>query len=172
MIPLPGALGDGELLAWRLDHEKFASTWDSGEGAFRLGGRWNASGSRAVYCAIDPATAILEVAVHKTFRILDTVPHVLSCMRIIDRSNIKIVQPDEIPNPNWLIPGVPSAGQQAFGTELLKQHSFVLIPSAVSSHSWNLVFDPILAKDSYTLETQQRFALDTRLHASASPSNS
>ncbi|MEA2728512.1 MAG: hypothetical protein QOF70_2987, partial [Acetobacteraceae bacterium] len=60
-------------MAWRLDQQGFAATWDSGEGAYRLGGRWNTKGVRAVYCSVDPATAILEVAVHKGFRALDTV---------------------------------------------------------------------------------------------------
>ena len=74
MTPLPAQLGGGELVAWRLDKEEFAPTWDNGEGAYRAGGRWNSIGVRAVYCAIDPATAILEVAVHKGFIVLDTVP--------------------------------------------------------------------------------------------------
>lgn len=41
---------------------------------------------------------------------------------------------------------------------------FVLIPSAVSSHSWNLVFIASVAAGSYALSTQEPFALDTRLH--------
>lgn len=60
---LPAAMGAGELVAWRLDQERHAATWLSGEGAFRLGGRWNSRGVRAGYCSIDPSTAILEVAV-------------------------------------------------------------------------------------------------------------
>lgn len=168
MTPLPGQLGSGDVFAWRLDQKHFASTWDSGEGAFRVGGRWNAPGSRTVYCALDPATAILEVAVHKTFRVLDTVPHVLTSLRLTDLANVHVVQPDDVPNPNWLRPGIPSSGQQAFGSALLEKHSFVIIPSAVSSYSWNLLFDPIVAKGGYSLEHQERFALDTRLHPGTS----
>lgn len=44
-------------------------------------------------------------------------------------------------NANWLRPGVPGAGQQAFGDGLSSAYPFVLIPSAVSTHSWNLLFD-------------------------------
>ena len=58
----------GELRFWRLDQRQHAPTWHSGEGAYRVGGRWNSSGVRAVYTALDPATAILEVAVHKGFK--------------------------------------------------------------------------------------------------------
>lgn len=167
MTPLPGPLAISDVVAWRLDQEAFRTTWDSGEGAFLNGGRWNSPGVRAVYCAVDPATAILEVAVHKTFRVLDTVPHVLTALKLRDPSAINIVEPTSVPNPNWLRPGIPSAGQQAFGDALLAAHLFVLIPSAVSSYSWNLIFDAARAKGSYALERQERFALDTRLHPPA-----
>ena len=164
MTPLPGGLGSEDIYAWRLDHDDFRATWNSGEGAYRVGGRWNAPGKRVVYCAIDPSTAILEVAVHKTFRVLDTVPHVLTALRVKDPSTVKIVQLGDVPNPNWLSPGIPSAGQQTFGNALLENHAFLLIPSAVSSKSWNLMFDPVKAAGAYELVEQERFALDTRLH--------
>lgn len=164
MTPLPGALGGTELVAWRLDQAVHAPTWDSGEGAYRVGGRWNSAGLRAVYCALDPATAILEVAVHKGFHALDTVPHVMTAALISDIGSVHIVRPDEVPNPNWLRPGIPGAGQQAFGDALLRRHRFVVIPSAVSTHSWNLIFQAGPAATGYTIKAQERFALDTRLH--------
>lgn len=40
----------------------------------------------------------------------------------------------------------------------------VLIPSVVSAHSWNVIFDPIAAKELYEAVVQEGFALDTRLH--------
>jgi RES domain-containing protein len=150
-------------MAWRLDQAPFASTWDRGEGAFRLGGRWNSRGVRAVYCSIDPATAILEVAVHKGFRALDIVPHVLTAVTISTPERVHVVDPASVPNSNWLRPGMPSAGQQAWGDALLAAHPFVLIPSVVSIHSWNLVFAGAVAAASYS-SVQERFALDTRLH--------
>ena len=48
MTPLPAALGGAELVAWRLDNERHKAGWDSGEGAYRAGGRWNGKGVRAV----------------------------------------------------------------------------------------------------------------------------
>ena len=141
-----------------------AASWDSGEGAYRFGGRWNGKGVRAVYCPLDPATAILEVAVHKGFRTLDTVPHVLTSATIGDPSRIHVVEPAAIPNPNWLVPGIPSAGQQAFGDALLAQHAFIVLPSTVSARSWNLVFTAARASGAYALRSRERFALDTRLH--------
>jgi RES domain-containing protein len=167
VTPLPAALGGSELVAWRLDEAKHAATWDSGEGAFLFGGRWNSPGTRAVYCSIDPATAILEVAVHKTFKTLDTVPHILTAVTIIEPAGVHIICPSDIANPNWLRPGMASAGQQAFGDALLTRHKFLLIPSAVSTHSWNLIFVGASAAGAYALRSQEAFALDTRLHPPA-----
>jgi RES domain-containing protein len=164
VTPLPPPLGSGALVFWRLDQAKFGAAWDSGEGSHRVGGRWSSRGVRAVYAALDPTTAILEVAVHKGFRTLDIVPHILTSARIADPGEVWVVTVADVPNPNWLRPGVPGAGQQAFGDAMLKTHKFVLIPSVVSVHSWNVIFDPALAKDSYGSVTREPFALDTRPH--------
>lgn len=155
-------------MAWRLDQARFGATWDSGEGAYLVGGRWNSRGIRAVYCAIDPAAAILEVAVHTGFRALDTVPHVLTALTVTDPKSVHIVNPADVPNPNWLRPGIPSAGQQDFGDRLLARHRFVVIPSVISTQSWNLVFVGATASGTYAVRSQERFALDTRLHPPAS----
>jgi RES domain-containing protein len=164
MTPLPPPLGTGEVVFWRLDEERFTPTWDSGEGSFRVGGRWNARGRRVVYASLDPSTAILEVAVHKGFPVLDTSPHVLTRARIPDPGRVHVVRPADVPNPHWLHPGQPSAGQREFGAVLLTAHTFVAFPSAVSSFSWNLIFDPAQAKGLYDGVEQTRFALDPRLH--------
>jgi RES domain-containing protein len=164
VTPLPAALGGKEFVVWRLDPAIHASTWASGEGAFRYGGRWNTKGVRAVYCSIDPATAILEVAVHKGFRALDTVAHVLTAVKITEPSSVHVVDPALLPNPNWIRPGIPGAGQQAYGNQLLSEHKFTAVPSAVSSHSWNLIFVAAAAAGAYDVRLQAPFALDTRLH--------
>lgn len=164
MTPLPAPLGGADLIVWRLDEARYSADWDRGEGSYRAGGRWNSKGVRAVYCSVDPATAILEVAVHKGFETLDIVPHVLTAVRINDPSGVHVVQPPSIPNPNWLRPGLPSAGQQVFGDGLLQRHCFTFMPSAVSGHSWNMIFVAANAAGSYVLEFQEPFALDTRLN--------
>ena len=146
-----------------MDDARHGEAWDSGEGSFRVGGRWNSKGVRAVYSSLDPATAILEVAVHKGFRALDTVAHVLTSLTISAASDVHIVQPSDVPSPNWLRPGSPGAGQQASGDALLASRKFVAIPSAVSTYSSNVVFDPGLAAGAYAVRSQERFALDTRL---------
>jgi len=169
VTPLPAPLGGDELVAWRLDDARHGATWNSGEGAYRVGGRWNSRGVRAVYCSIDPATAILEVAVHTGFKALDAVAHVLTAMTVAEPSRVHVVDPASVPNLNWLRPGVPGAGQQTFGDALLARHTFVAIPSTVSTHSWNLIFVATATPGTYTLRSQEPFALDPRLHPPRKP---
>jgi len=45
----------------------------------------------------------------------------------------------------------------------IRDHRFILIPSAVSRHSWNLIFDATKSAADYDDITQERFALDPRL---------
>lgn len=163
MTPLPPPLGSGEFRFWRVDAKRHAPAWNTGEGSFRVGGRWTSPGTRAVYAALDPATATIEVAVHKGFRVLDTGPHILTSARIRDPRRIHVVVPDDVPNPNWLVPATPNRNQQRFGDTLLAAHRFVLIPSAVSLHSWNVIFDAALPADDYDAVAQERFRLDPRL---------
>jgi hypothetical protein len=66
--------------------------------------------------------------------------------------------------PLWLRSGRPSKGQLAVGDALLRDNPFFLTPSVVSAHSWNVTFDPAVAKDLYGPVAQEPFALDTRLH--------
>ena len=165
MTPLPAALARSpDLIAWRLDWARHAASWNTGEGARTEGGRWNSPGQRAVYCSLDPATTILERAVHTGFAMLDTVAHVLTSVRIEEPISVQVVSPEDVPNANWLRSGFPSAGQQSFGDALLASNLFVVIPSVVSSRSWNLIFDPVRAEGAYTLVMQEPFALDARLH--------
>ncbi len=169
VTPLPAPPGGIELLAWRLDQTTHSAGWDSGEGSFRFGGRWNSVGVRAVYCSIDPATAILEVAAHKGFKALDIVPHGLTALTIGEPSGVYVVDPASIANPDWLRPGVPGAGRQAFGDTLLGTHEFILPPSVVSTHSWNLIFIAATAAGAYARKFQEPFALDPRLHPPVAP---
>lgn len=163
MITDPLESAPSELLVWRLDPSKHAATWDSGEGALRGGGRWNSRGTRAVYCSLDASTTLLEAAVHKTFAALDAVPHTLTAARLSSGAVLHRIDPADVSNPNWLRATAPSRGQQAYGDTLLRDYDFILIPSVIINHSWNLIFDPMRVAGQYALLHQERFALDTRL---------
>jgi RES domain-containing protein len=162
VTPLPWEGGPATI--WRLDSRSYASTWDSGLGAFIAGGRWSPPGLAAVYCSADPSTAILEVAVHKGFDALDTVPHVLSSAIISNPEDVHVVRAADLPNPAWLQAGPSSRGQMEFGAQLLEVYPFVALPSVVSKESWNVIFNPTIARGRYQLADQRPFALDTRLN--------
>lgn len=165
MSPLPAALDPGAVLVgWRIDTLTHAPAWDSGIGAERFGGRWNPKGLKAVYCSLDPATCLVERAVHTGFKVLDTQPHTLTSFVVQRSAKVQVVQPEELPNPAWLHGGAPSAGQQAWGAQLLAAHGFVIFPSAVSKRSWNLVFEPGRASGLYQIRQQERLVVDTRLN--------
>ena len=175
MAALPAALAGSvparPLLAWRIDADEYAATWHSGIGAERFGGRWNLKGQRAVYCSLDPATCLVEAAVHRGFAVLDTRAHVLSCLQIDPlpdgQPGVQVVPPEALPNPAWLHGGTPSAGQQRFGSGWLATPGVLVIASAVSRHSWNLVFSPEAAGARVRLLQQQRLVVDTRLNPAA-----
>jgi len=116
-----------------------------------------------LYTSVDPATAILEVAVHTGFKVLDTVPHTLLELSV-KPAGVHIVQPADIPRPSWLRPGTVSIEQQQFGDHLLDDHAIVLVPSVVSTRSWNLLINMNNAAGLVSLSNQEAFALDPRLH--------
>jgi len=93
-----------------------------------------------------------------------------TCVEITQEPT-RVVQPGEVPNPEWLVPGTPGAGQQVVGSPLLEQHGIVLLPSASSRFSWNLVIEPGVAKGRYRLHSQAQFVLDTRLPPPTPASN-
>jgi RES domain-containing protein len=166
LIPLPASLGGtGALAGWTLQDARYAATWNSGIGSATYGGRWNSIGKRVTYAAMDPATAILEVAVHKGFKVLNTVAHNLYSFKITDPLQVRVVQPGDVPNPHWLHPVPPNKDQQEFGDQLIDGHPWVLLPSAVSEHSWNLLVNVTTALPLMTDIQSERFALDPRLRA-------
>ena len=146
MTTLPAPLGGGDgLVFWRIDRRIYEATWDSGEGAFRDGGRWNSEGVvHAVYCSLDPATPILEIAVHTGFEMLDTVPHVITAARI-RRHRRGSCGPTAATcqTPIGCGRGFRARANRPSATIFFVNHRFVAIPSAVSTHSWNLIFDPV-----------------------------
>jgi RES domain-containing protein len=164
LTPLPAALGGTGLVTWRLETSRHFPTWRTAQGAFLVGGRWSSAGRRVLYTSLDPSTAIVEVGVHKGLETLDTVAHTLLEIEILAPKRVHVVDLATIPNPHWLRPGAVSAGQQAFGDALLAVHPMVVLPSVVSSHSWNLLVDLTAAPGLCNLRRSEQFALDPRLN--------
>jgi len=165
MTPLPAELGGSGLVAWRLVRDKYLAAWEAAEGAFLVGGRWSSAGRRVLYTSLDPATTILEVAVHTGFDVLDLVPHTLLALDV-DPAGAKVIWPEDLPDPTWLRPGTVSPVQQAFGDALLDRHPLAVVPSVVSTRSWNLLIDVPMAKGRLAMKAREPFVLDPRLAAS------
>jgi RES domain-containing protein len=111
-----------------------------------------------------PQRPFLKLRFTRVSKPLDVVPHILTSLTISDPAAVHVVEPALVPNPNWLRPGIPSAGQQMFGDDLLSKYPFLAIPSLVSTNSWNLIFVGAVAAARYAIRTQEPFALDTRVH--------
>lgn len=164
-IAAPGAKAAKSLAVWRLEREAFIPAWQEGVGAHRFGGRWNPKGQHVVYASLDPASTILELAVHAGFEALDAVPHVLLCIEILTPGEVFVLEDKAVPRPGWLLPGNAGTAQQAFGGALLQAHPFVAVPSVVSRHSWNLLINPVTAQGKFRKRAHARFQLDPRLAA-------
>jgi RES domain-containing protein len=163
LSPLP--LDGKKLVCWRLDKAKRSDQWDTGYGASMSPGRWNIEKQFVVYASLDASLCVLEKAVHASFETLNIVAHVITRFEVLDLDHVHIITHDAIPNPNWLKPIGNNPGQQAFCAELLKNplKPFVLVPSVIVPTSWNLLFDPSIAKGKYKLVSQERYGLDPRL---------
>ena len=100
---------------------------------------------------------------HKGLAALDVVPHTLVSIRIPDPAKVHVADVSAV-NQNWLRPGAVSAGQQAFGDDLITRYPLILLPSVVSTHSWNLLIDVSTSASSFKLAAHEAFALDPRLN--------
>ena len=73
---------------------------------------------------------------------------------------------DTRPTPTGWYTGSPGQSQQSHGDALLDQHPFIIVPSTVSWHSWNIAMNPVTAEGLYEIVIEEPFALDTRLNPS------
>ncbi|HLZ66233.1 MAG TPA: RES family NAD+ phosphorylase [Aliidongia sp.] len=139
------------MLAWRLCREPFADL--TGEGARRLGGRWNSPGHPLVYAASTAALALLEVRVH-----LDLPPDLLPddyVLVTIDLGALPIEILAELP-----------ADPRSFGDAWLEEQRTPLlqVPSAIVPENSNLLLNPAhpLASGA-SVQAIRRFEFDRRL---------
>jgi RES domain-containing protein len=139
------------IAAWRVCRAPYADL--SGEGAKRLGGRWNGIGQPVAYLAEHPALAVLEVLVH-----LDLPPDLLPEDYVL----LGVDLPDEPPACLTALPtDTVAAGDRwlrDLATAVMRVPS-VLIPSAT-----NLLLNPLHPRAAEARITHsQPFAFDPRL---------
>jgi RES domain-containing protein len=114
---------------WRICRRPYADL--SGEGARRVGGRWNGRGAAVVYLAEHPALAVLEVLIH-----LDLPPellpedYVLLCAELPFRADA----------PNL----TQSYNPETVGNAWLREgaNPVLRVPSVLVPHAHNLLLNP------------------------------
>jgi RES domain-containing protein len=147
------------VILWRIsDH----STLDGG-GGLSLSGRWHTAGQRIVYCAPNPATALLEVLVHAEIDI-DDVP--------VDFRYLEIETPEAVAGEDldssalaesWRmdLPATRRAGDQWLQSN---RTALLRVPSVIVPATWNVLINPRHA-DSARIRVRRTLShgLDTRL---------
>jgi RES domain-containing protein len=125
--------------AWRLTKTKYLpAAWD-GEGAKKVGGRWNSAGGAVVYTSGSLSLALVEVLVHLPAGILPA----WSAVPIeFDDSLVTVVAPRQLPK-NWRDSPPPPA-TQAIGDEWVARgtSAALRVPSVVVPGEWNFVLNP------------------------------
>lgn len=110
--------------------------WD-GQGALRLGGRFNSPGQPVVYAALTYAGAMLEILAQARIGKLPR-QQVFVIAEIPDHLAIERADGSRLPQA-WDQPESPSA--RAFGDQWLAEQRtpLLLVPSVVAREEWNAV---------------------------------
>ena len=125
------------MFLWRIsNHFSLA-----GDGALRTPGRWHTRGRRVVYCAQNPAAALLEILVHFEIDIQD-LPLRYRLLKIEAPDDVRIerVAVDQLP-ADW-----PERTEltSALGDGWLMKNSTALlsVPSAIVPETFNVLLNP------------------------------
>ena len=148
------------MRVWRLTRVPHAVRPLSGEGAARVGSRWNSVGVRIAYTSTTRALALLELFVHVTRDTLPADPILVP----VDVPDGSILEAGRIPK-NWNdLPYSPSARQ--FGDRWVEAGNTLalLVPSVIVPKEHNLLINPAHPGFSeITVRRAEPFAFDARL---------
>jgi RES domain-containing protein len=157
------------MRAFRLVKARHAEAALDGEGARRVGGRWNAPGLAMTYCSSSLSLAVLELLVHVEVQNLPE-----------DLIAIELEIPDGLAHARWPPEALPGNWRQesgrgalrALGTQWLKdRRSGVLwVPSVIVPAELNILLNPD-HPDVARVKVLGRepFSLDPRLAAAPRP---
>ena len=128
------------LSAWRILKAKYQDQPLSGEGARRVGGRWNHRGTPLVYLAESIALATLEVLVH--LQDAETLPKYALADIQFDSSLVRELRAEDLPE-NWNVFPHPASTKE-IGRQWVDTRSSALlkVPSSVSPREANYLLNP------------------------------
>jgi RES domain-containing protein len=126
--------------ACRIVKSRHAAAAFSGDGARKLGGRWNSRGVAMVYTAGSASLAILEMLVHLQ------APEVMKRYAIIgvtfEDSLVSEIDPAALPKA-WRKSPPPAAVQRIGDAWVAAARSAVLrVPSVIVPSEWNYLLNP------------------------------
>ncbi|MEZ0484461.1 RES family NAD+ phosphorylase [Fibrella aquatica] len=137
----------------------------SGEGARRVGGRWNSIGTAVVYTASSRALATLEVLVHTPLAFVPDNYRMLTLS--LPEDSIQTLPLDRLPK-GWNGLNPPLMVKQLIDKWIYDNQFLVLkVPSAVVEGDFNLLINPMHPRMSEVQITDNRpYTFDTRLFRS------
>jgi RES domain-containing protein len=125
------------MILWRISNY---ATLD-GSGGLYASGRWHTKGHPIVYCAWNPATALLETLVHLEIDAEDR-PERFQLLKIEgpDSLSRERCEPSAL-GGNW---SEDSSATQAIGDSWLAARRTLLleVPSVLAPETWNVLIDP------------------------------
>ncbi|MEI7732709.1 MAG: RES family NAD+ phosphorylase [Verrucomicrobiota bacterium] len=149
------------LEAWRIVKERHAATAFSGEGAAKVGGRWNSRGVPVVYASGTQSLAALEILVHLN----PPMRFKYVAFRLaFDQVSVEQIALKNLP-ADWQIEP-PSPSTKALGDAWVRQaRSAVLaLPSVIISGEPNYLLNPAHPDfKTIAISKPERFAFDPRL---------
>ncbi len=148
---------------WRITSTKRSTTAFDGEGARRVGGRWNSVGVPAVYVSEHLSTAVLEILVHADPSDL-VAPFVAIAIELPD-DVLQRVPVGTLP-PDWRDTPTPVTSQAFGDTWLLAATALgLIVPSAVIPECVNVIINPRHPAMTRMKELRRMpFSFDPRLY--------
>lgn len=125
------------MLAWRVSNHVALD----GEGGLHASARWHSKGRRVLYCAPNPATALLEMLVHAQIDIEDfPLTFRLLKIEIADRLAAQEVGAKDLP-ADWTADVTAS---RAIGDAWLaaRRCALLFVPSAIVPETNNILINP------------------------------
>jgi RES domain-containing protein len=132
-----------------------------GAGGLRASGRWHSLGKRIVYCAPNPATALLEILVHAEIDVQD-IPVPIRYLEIEAPDSISAESVDA----SAAIAGWQKEKSRRAGDEWLssKRTALLRVPSVIVPATWNILINPAHPESSQIrIVRTHKHAFDRRL---------
>jgi RES domain-containing protein len=154
------------MKVWRICRAPYAAEAFSGEGARRVGGRWNSRGVPMVYCSSSLALAAIELFVNLEPNLQpDDLVSVAAALP--DGEPARRLEAAELPSEWWTDDFGPL---RELGDGWIREKSSLamMVPSAALHSEWNVLVNPLHpAVKDLKIDPPQPFHFDARMFRQA-----